>query len=195
MSRIAHERLIELAESGAMPTVEEQQLFAADPAAHAELEELRMLFGDLRHVPAAALEPVAIAGILPGLRAQIEQWEAQRPSLLAWFPRPAWNAVFATLSTVLVIGMLLIDGAGPLSFNDVPAEYFAADTNGVTESLQLEASALPELDLFSGMTQSISSDTIDAYFDESTDSLMTEAASVDEDAFRQLTAHLTREGL
>lgn len=190
MMRIAHERLIEIAEGSAPPTAGEQHLLDEDAALRAELAELRELFADLRVVPEEFLEPRALAGILPGLRQQIEEHERRRAPLAAWFPRPAWNAAFATLSMALVIGLLMVNSGDIMA--DLPVEYFAVDNSSQTEYLQLEASVFADLEL--EVAADLDQAEIAAYVDDSTTELMTEAASIDNDAFRRIAENLAQEG-
>ena len=190
MKNITQERLIELAEETSLLTADERRLLESNDSLRAEYQELRALFSDLRAQPEPELDARAIAGILPGVRAKIDE-RAERRGLFGWLTawQPAGNLIAAAASMIILLGLLILaPGTGPLPTDQELLSYGIASAQLADPSLdvgilQLEAGNSSDFELFSDLEDTLETTESLEFLDENTFDLMDRATDLDDETY------------
>lgn len=203
MGMISEERLLELAEGNARPTAEEQKFLASDAALKKSFQEYKLLFSDLRKLQAPEVSDESVSWLIPALNEKIAE---RRKKSLWWQFNPgkaggATPALAVAASLILTMGIYFlgdIPGSNDYSIgnfdfvagSNLPAEYF--DESGI---LTLEASQMPDLDLFDELEFSSNDEQLMIFPGDSTSALMAEAVSLDAKEFAQVKKVLEDDGV
>lgn len=192
MKTIKHERLIELAEGREEPTAEESRLLKTSESLRAEFEELTTLFTDLRAQPEPELDPRAIAGILPAVRAGIAERAARNPFARLFDGGLLNNFVAAAASLLILFGLLYLapESFAPATDQELLSYGFAsaqlADPAFDVGVLQLEAGESSEFELYGDIDNVLDSTDSIELLDDNTFDLMDRAAELDDSTFKEI---------